>query len=215
MEARRKWNILLNELNNNTVLCNVISYALVEFLVRPSLVVLVSSLPKNTLIWFSPITMPEKYYSILHNGNDLRSVSVPKLPHHPQRCYLTEVPRYFNIMPIIVIKLPIDRLHQSFEGSGPQINDERNGPVFQCQVDVVGGFARVQHQAVPLQGLEGQCDFVATALNRVQGQIVAEELRSFEGGNILLFSCRDKKKERGRSWINTSASSVRLDALVD
>lgn len=111
-------------------------------------------------------------------------------------------------MPIIVIKLPIDRLHQSFEGSGPQINDERDGPVFQRQVDVVGGFARVQHQAVPLQGLERQRDFIAAALNRVQGQIVAEELGSFEGGDILFFSCGDKKtkKKRGRSWINTSAS---------
>lgn len=139
--------------------------------------------------------MPEKY-NILHNGNDLSSVSVPELPRHPQRCYLTEVPRYFDIMPIIVIKLPIDRLHQSFEGSGPQINDERDGPVFQRQVDVVGGFARVQHQAIPLQGLERQRDFVTAALNRVQGQIVAEELGSFEGGDIVLLSCGDKKKKK-------------------
>lgn len=112
-------------------------------------------------------------------------------------------------MPIIVIKLPIDRLHQSFEGSGPQINDERDGPVFQRQVDVVGGFPRVQHQAVPLQGFERQRDFIAAALNRVQGQIVAEELGSFEGGDVLLFSCRDK--ERGRSRINISAASARVD----
>lgn len=138
--------------------------------------------------------MPEKY-NILHDGNDLRSVSVPELPRHPQRCYLTEVPRYFDIMPIIVIKLPIDRLHQSFEGSGPQINDERDGPIFQRQVDVVGGFARVQHQAVPLQGLERQRDFVTAALNWIQGQIVAEELGSFEGGDIVLLSCGDKKKK--------------------
>lgn len=145
--------------------------------------------------------MPEKY-NIFHNSNDLRSVSVPELPYHPQRCYLTKVPRYFDIMPIIVIKLPIDRLHQSFEGSGTQINDERDGPVFQRQVNVVGGFARVQHQAVPLQSLEGQRDFVAAALDRIRGQIIAEELRSLEGGNILLFSCGDKKKkEKGLGLI--------------
>lgn len=157
--------------------------------------------------------MPEKY-NTLHKGNDLRSFSVPELPRHPQRYYLTEVPRYFDIMPIIVIKLPIDRLHQSFEGSGPQINDEWDGPVFQRQVDVVGGFARVQHQAIPLQGLEWQRDFVAAALNRVQGQIVAEELGSFKGGDVLLFSCGNKEKEECFG-IRTSASSARGHTLVD
>lgn len=99
-------------------------------------------------------------------------------------------------MPIIVIKLPIDRLHQSFKGSRSQINDKRDGPVFQRQVNVVGGFAGVQHQAVSLQGLERQRDFVAAALDRIRGQIIAEELGSFEGGDILLFSCGDKKKKR-------------------
>lgn len=143
----------------------------------------------------------------------ISSASVPEPPRHPHDCYLTEIPRYFDIMPIIVIKLPIDRLHQSFEGSGPQINDERDSPIFQRQVDIVGRFARVQHQAVPLQSFEGQCDFIAAALNRVQGQIVAEELGSFEGGDILLFSCRDK--ERRRCWINISASSVQVDASAD
>lgn len=98
-------------------------------------------------------------------------------------------------MPIIVIKFPIDWLHQSFKGSRPQINDEWDSPIFQCQVDVICWFARVQHQSIPLQGFEWQCDFITAALNRVQGQVVAEELRSFEGCDIFFFSCRDKERK--------------------
>lgn len=100
-------------------------------------------------------------------------------------------------MPIIVIKFPIDWLHKSFKGSRPQINDEWDCPIFQCQVDVISRFARVQHQSIPLKGFEWQCDFITAALNRVQGQIVAEELRSFEGCNIFFFSCENKRKQRG------------------
>lgn len=98
-------------------------------------------------------------------------------------------------MPIIVIKFPIDWLHKSFKGSRPQINDEWDSPVFQSQVDVVGRFARVQHQSVPLQGFEWQRDFITAALNRVQGQVVAEELGSLEGCDILFFSCGDRQRE--------------------
>lgn len=98
-------------------------------------------------------------------------------------------------MPIIVIKFPIDWLHKSFKGSRPQINDEWDSPIFQCQVDVVGRFARVQHQSVPLQGFEWQRDFITAALNRVQGQVVAEELGSLEGCDIFFFSCGDRQKE--------------------
>ena len=100
-------------------------------------------------------------------------------------------------MPIIVIKFPIDRLYQSLKRSGAQINDEGDGAVFQRQVDVVGRFARVQHQSVPLQRLEGERDLVAAALDGVQGQVVAEELRPFEGGDVLLLSCGETEKVGG------------------
>ena len=100
-------------------------------------------------------------------------------------------------MPIIVIKFPIDRLHQSLKRSGAQINDEGDGAVFQRQVDVVRRFARVQHQSVPLQRLKGERDLVTAALNGVQGQVVAEELRSFEGGDVFLLSCGETEGGRG------------------
>ena len=99
-------------------------------------------------------------------------------------------------MPIIVIKFPIDGLHQRFKGPGTQINDERDRPVFQRQIDVVGRFARVQHQSVSLQGLERERDLIAAALNGVQGQVVAEVFRSFEGCDVFFFSCmRQRERE--------------------
>lgn len=89
-------------------------------------------------------------------------------------------------MPGVVVELSIDRLHDGLKGPGAQIDDEGDGPVFQRQVDVVCGFARVQQEAVTLPGLEGQRDLVAAALNGVLRQVVAEVLRAPEGGHVLL-----------------------------
>lgn len=119
----------------------------------------------------------------------------------PLHCYLTEIPCYFDIMPIIVIKFSIDRLHQGFKCPGPQINDQRNRPVFQRQVDVVGRFARVQHQSVPLQGFEGERDLVAAALDRVLRQVVAEVFGTFEGRHVFFFPCKRGGRTKRRRVI--------------
>lgn len=111
-------------------------------------------------------------------------------------------------MPIIVIKFPIDRLHQGFKGPGPQINDERERPVFQRQVDVVGRFARVQHQSVPVLRLEGERDLVAAALYRVLRQVVAEVLRAFEGRHVFLFPWKEGHRQKERLELPVLALSV-------
>ena len=118
-------------------------------------------------------------------------------------------------MPIIVIKFPIDRLHQSLKRSRAQINDEGDGAVFQRQVDVVGRFARVQHEAVPLERLEGEGDLVAAALDGVQGQVVAEELRALEGGDVLLLSCGETEGRRYKKTCSALMSASLWDAGFD
>lgn len=90
--------------------------------------------------------------------------------------YLTEIPGNFHIMPGIVIKFSIDGLHQGLKGPRAQVDDQRDRTALQRQVDVVGGFARVEHQAIALQGLEGESDLVAAALDGVWRQVVAKIL---------------------------------------
>lgn len=86
-------------------------------------------------------------------------------------------------MPGVVIELAIDRLHEGLKRPRAQIDDKPDGAALQGEVDVVGGLARVQHQAVALQRPEGQRDFVGAALDGGHGQIVAKELVSLEGGD--------------------------------
>lgn len=102
------------------------------------------------------------------------------------RGYLTEVPGNLHIMPGIVIKFPIDGLNQGLEGPRAQVDDQRDGTVLQCQVDVVSRFSRVEHQSVALQGLEGERDLIAAALDGVWREVVTEVLRALEGRHILL-----------------------------
>lgn len=86
-------------------------------------------------------------------------------------------------MPNVVVELAAGGFHQSFEGSGAQVDDQPQSAVPQGQVDVVGGPARVQQQAVPLQRAEGQRDLIQTALDGSLGQVVAEELIASKGGH--------------------------------
>lgn len=50
----------------------------------------------------------------------------------------------------------------------------------------------MQHQAVALQRLEGERDFITTRLDRVGRQVVAEVLRALEGCDILLTGWQGK-----------------------
>lgn len=136
--------------------------------------------------------------------------SIDRIGSGPLHCYLTEIPRYFHIMPIIVIKFSIDWLHKSFKGPGPQINDQRNRPVFQRQVDVVGRFARVQHESVPLQGSERERDLVAAALNRVLRQVVAEVFGTLKGRHVFLPSCRRRRENKKRGEATGRASGQEI-----
>lgn len=86
-------------------------------------------------------------------------------------------------MPDVVVELPAGGFHQSFEGSGAQVDDQPQGSVPQGQVDVVGGPPRVEQQAVPLQRAEGQRDLIQIALDGGLGQVEAEELIASKGGH--------------------------------
>ncbi|TNN33915.1 hypothetical protein EYF80_055923 [Liparis tanakae] len=97
--------------------------------------------------------------------------------------YLSQVARDFDVVPGVVVELPVDRLHDGLEGPGAQVDDQRHGAVLQRQVDVVGRLARVQQQPVALPRLEGQRDLVAAALDGVLRQVVAEVLGAPEGSS--------------------------------
>lgn len=106
-------------------------------------------------------------------------------PTHKQRLctHLAAVARHANVMPDVVIELPTGRFHQGLERARAQVDDEPQGSVPQGQVDVVGRPPRVEQQAVPLQGAEGQRNLVHAALNGGLGEVVAEELIPFKGGH--------------------------------
>lgn len=109
-----------------------------------------------------------------------------------QRTHLAAVARHPDVVPVVVVELPAGRLHQGLERTGAQIDDQPQSSVPQGQVDVVSRPPRVQQQAVPLQGEEGQRDLVHAALNGRLGQVVAEELVAFEGGHRLLLACEER-----------------------
>lgn len=106
--------------------------------------------------------------------------------------HLPAIARHPDIVPVVVVELPAGRLHQGLERTGTEIDDQPQSPVPQGQVDVVSRPSRVEQQAVPLQGAEGQRDLVHAALNRGLGQVVAEELVAFERGNRLLLACEER-----------------------
>lgn len=86
-------------------------------------------------------------------------------------------------MPDIVIKFSAVRLHQGFKSTRAQVNDQPQSAIPQGQIDVVSWLSCVKQQAIPLQGPEGQRDFIQTALNGGLRKVVAEELIAFEGGH--------------------------------
>lgn len=98
-------------------------------------------------------------------------------------------------MPGIVIKFPIDGLHQGLEGPRAQVDDQRDGTILQRQVDVVCRLSGVEHQSIALQGLEGEGNLIATALDGVRGQVVTEILWTLEGGHILFPLCKNMEKQ--------------------
>ena len=100
--------------------------------------------------------------------------------------YLSQIARHFDIVPRVVVELPVDGLHDGLEGPGAQVDDEGHGAILQRQVDVVCRLARVEQKAVALPRLEGQSDLVAAALDGVLGKVVAEVLGAAEGGDVLL-----------------------------
>lgn len=89
-------------------------------------------------------------------------------------------------MPGVVIELSIDRLNYSLEGSRAQVDDQRDSAVLQRQVDVVGRLARVQDETVALPGFKRQSDLIATALDGILRQVIAEVLGTPERRHVLL-----------------------------
>ncbi len=118
--------------------------------------------------------------------------------------YLSEVACDFHIVPGVVVEFAIDRLDNGLEGSGTQVDDQRNGPIFQGQVDVVCWLARVKDKAISLPSLEGQCDLVAAALDGILRQVVAEVLGTSECGHILFSRYKSGKKIVRTSWNKTN-----------
>lgn len=94
--------------------------------------------------------------------------------------YLPQVSRDLDVMPGVVVKLAVDGFDERLEGAGAQVDDEPDGTALQRQVDIIGRFARVEHEAVPLQGSEGQRDLIRAALDGGHGQVIAEKLIAFE-----------------------------------
>lgn len=103
--------------------------------------------------------------------------------------HLAAVARHPHVVPVVVVELPAGGLHQGLERTRAQVDDQPQSSVAQRQVDVVGRPPRVEQQAVPLQGAEGQRDLVHAALDGRLRQVVAEELVAFEGGHRLLLAC--------------------------
>ncbi|CAG5929507.1 unnamed protein product [Menidia menidia] len=88
-----------------------------------------------------------------------------------------------HIVPGVIVELAIDRLHQGFKSPRAQVDDQPDCAALQRKVDIVSRLAGVQHQPVALQRSEGKGDLVGAALDGCQGQVVAEELVAFEGGD--------------------------------
>ncbi len=112
----------------------------------------------------------------------------------PLQRYLSEVACDFHVMPSVVVEFAIDRLDNGLEGSGTQVNDQRNGPIFQGQGWRSLLTCRVKDKAISLPGLEGQCDLVAAALDGILRQVVAEVLGTSECGHVLFSRYKRGKK---------------------
>lgn len=100
--------------------------------------------------------------------------------------HLAAVARDADVVPDIVVEPATRGLQQGLEGPGAQVDDQPKGSVPQGEVDVVGRAARVQQQAVPLQGAEGHGDLVHAALDGRLREVVAEEVIALEGGHRLV-----------------------------
>ena len=96
--------------------------------------------------------------------------------------YLAQVAGDSDIMPSVIVELAIDWLHQGLKGPRAQVDDQPDRTTLQRKIHIVCRLAGVQHEAVALQRSEGKRDLVSAALDRCQGQVVAEELVAFEGG---------------------------------
>lgn len=125
--------------------------------------------------------------------------------------YLPEVASYFDIMPWVVIELPIDWLNNGLKGSRAEVNHKGYSTILQRQVDVICWLASMKDKTIALPGLEGECDFVAAALDGVLREVVAEVLWATESGHIFFPCCGDKKKtSRGQE----SDSMTRLELRI-
>lgn len=108
---------------------------------------------------------------------------------HDALSYLPQVSRDLDVVPGVVVKLAVDGFDERLEGAGAKVDDEPDGATLQRQVHVIGRFARVEHEAISLQGSEGQCDLVRAALDRGHGQVIAEKLIAFERRHRFFFTC--------------------------
>lgn len=91
-------------------------------------------------------------------------------------------------MPGVVVKLAVDGFDECLESARAEVDDEPDGAALQRQVDVISRLARVQHEAVALQGSEGQRDLVRAALDGGHGQVVAEKLVALECRHRFFFT---------------------------
>lgn len=111
--------------------------------------------------------------------------------------HLAQVSSHTDVVPVVVIELAVHGLHQSLEGTGAQVDHQPDGAALEREVDVVGRLPGVEHQAVALEGAEGEGDLVGAALDGVVRKVVAEEFVPFEGRHEFLFPCRGDTSGRG------------------
>lgn len=104
-------------------------------------------------------------------------------------------------MPGVVVKLAVHRFDEGLEGARAEVDDEPDGAALQRKVHVIGRFARVEHEAIPLQGSERQRDLIRAALDRSHGQVVAEKLVALERRHRFFFTRWEKKKKHQKTNI--------------
>lgn len=124
--------------------------------------------------------------------------------------YLPEVAGHFDVVPGVVVKLSIHRLHNGLKGPRAQVNDQGDRTILQSQVDIISWLAGVQNEPVSLPGLEGEGDLITAALDGVLRQVVAQVLGAPESGHILLSGWRGKTKikREKRTAVNRDESEV-------
>lgn len=119
--------------------------------------------------------------------------------------YLPQVSCDLDVMPGVVVKLAVDGFDERLEGARAEVDDEPDGAALQRQVHVIGRFACMQHEAISLQGSEGQCDLICAALDGGHGQVVAEKLIAFKRRHRFFFTCWWEKNQL-YSVINLSSN---------